>query len=180
MEDEQDAADVARVLAGEVQQFEAIVARWQKPVLNLCFRFVRDEARAEELAQEALLKCFRSLAQWRRDARFSTWLFSIALSVCRSHMRRFEPLRDALGAATLEHLAIEPHDERVASEQRAEKIRNAVAGLPPLYREPLVVYYFHDEDLASTARILGVGEGTLKARLHRAREALRNVLKDLR
>ncbi|HEX6159549.1 MAG TPA: sigma-70 family RNA polymerase sigma factor [Thermoanaerobaculia bacterium] len=179
MEDEQDAADVARVLAGEAQRFEPIVARWQKPVLNLCWRFVRDEGRAEELAQEAFLKCFRSLGQWRRDARFSTWLFSIAISVCRSHLRRFEPLRDALGAAMLEELATEPHDERVAAGQRAERIRKAVADLPPLYREPLVVYYFHDEDLASTARILDVGEGTLKARLHRAREALRKVLKDL-
>lgn len=180
MHEEPDEADVARVLAGEVQRFEPIVGRWQKPVLNLCWRFVRDEGRAEELAQEVFLKCFRNLSQWRRDARFSTWLFSIAISVCRSHLRRFEPLRDALDAAVLAEMGTEPHDERIANEQRAEKIRKAVDELPPLYREPLVVYYFHDEDLASTARILDVGEGTLKARLHRAREALRNVLKDLR
>lgn len=168
-----DDDDVMAVLGGDVQRFEGIVHRWQRPLVNLAYRFVRDEARAEELAQEAFLKCFRSLAQWRRDAQFSTWLFSVALSVYRSRLRKLEPLREQLDERMP---AVHDVEREVAAEQSAERVRRAVAALPPLYRDPLVVFYFHEQDLASAARTLGLREGTLKARLHRAREALRGVL----
>jgi RNA polymerase sigma-70 factor (ECF subfamily) len=165
-----DAEDVTAVLAGEVQRFEGIVGRWQRPLVNLAYRFVRDRARAEELAQEAFLKCFRSLGQWRREAQFSTWLFSVALNVYRSQLRRFEPVREALEEFTA---ADEGMVDALVERQRAESVRRAVDALPPLYREPLIVFYFREQDLASTAQILGLREGTLKARLHRGRELLR-------
>ena len=76
MSAEEDAADVAKVLAGDVPAFEAIVRRWQKPLINLAYRFCRDRARAEDMAQEAFLRAYRSLATWRKDAAFSTWLFA--------------------------------------------------------------------------------------------------------
>ena len=167
-----DADDVSAVLDGDVQRFEEIVRRWQRPLVNLAWRFVRDEARAEEMAQEAFLKCFRSLRQWRREAQFSTWLFSVAMSVYRSHVRRLEPVK-----AALEEMA--SHDateEKMVERERAEIVRRAVDRLPLLFREPLIVFYFQENDLVSTARILGLREGTLKARLHRGREALREIL----
>ena len=173
-----DEEDVRAVLAGDVERFAGIVGRWQRPLVNLAWRFVRDEGRAEELAQEAFLKCYRSLRQWRRDAQFSTWLFSVALSVYRSKMRKLDPLREALQsvqeteAPSLEH--------ELADQQRADAVRRAVDALPALYREPLIVFYFQEQDLATSARILGLREGTLKARLHRARELLRRVLEDVR
>lgn len=169
-----DDDDVTAVLAGDVQRFEGIVLRWQGPLLNLAFRFVRDRSLAEELAQEAFVKCFRSLRQWRREARFSTWLFSVALSVYRSKLRRLEPVFEAL--RDLPAPSGEAPDERLAEESRAESVRRAVASLPPLYRDPLIVFYFQEQDLASTARLPGLREGTVKARLHRAREALRGIL----
>lgn len=169
----EDDEDVTAVLGGDVQRFEGIVRRWQRPLVSLAFRFTRDGPRAEDLAQEAFLKCFRSLRQWRRDARFSTWLFSVALSVYRSKLRRLEPLREPLDERMHDGTDL---DEHLAAGQRAERVRRAVAALPPLYRDPLIVFYFHEQDLASTARVLGLREGTLKARLHRAREALRDVL----
>lgn len=169
-----DEDDVLAVLGGDVERFDGIVRRWQRPLVNLAYRYVRDAARAEDLAQEAFLKCFRSLRQWRREAAFSTWLFSVAASVYRSKLRRFEPLREQLDADTPMHSMTS--DDRLIEDQRAAAVRRAVDALPLLYREPLLVFYFQEEDLAATARILRLREGTLKARLHRAREALRNVL----
>lgn len=168
-----DQDDVDAVLRGDVQRFEGIVQRWQRPLVNLAYRFVRDHSLAEELAQEAFLKCFRSLRQWRRDAQFSTWLFTVALSVYRSRMRRLEPVREALAETESRE---RPLDDQLVERERADLVRRAVDTLPPLYREPLVVFYFHEQDLASTAALLGLREGTLKARLHRAREALRGIL----
>jgi RNA polymerase sigma-70 factor (ECF subfamily) len=83
---DEDAADVARVLAGDVSAFEPIVGRWQKPLVNLAYRFCRDRSRAEDTAQEAFLRAYRSLASWRHDAAFSTWLFALATNVYRSEI----------------------------------------------------------------------------------------------
>ncbi|MFP5285414.1 MAG: RNA polymerase sigma factor, partial [Thermoanaerobaculia bacterium] len=75
------------VLRGDVERFSGIVARWEGPLLKLAWRFVHDRERAEEMAQEAFVQCFQRLRQWRREARFGTWLFSLALNVYRSRLR---------------------------------------------------------------------------------------------
>ena len=84
----EDQADAERVLAGDVSAFEGIVRRWQAPLVNLAYRFCRDRGRAEEMAQEAFLRAYRGLRQWRRDAAFSTWLFAVATNLYRSELRR--------------------------------------------------------------------------------------------
>ena len=69
-----DQLAVEEVLAGNISRFEEIVRRWQGPLINLAYRFCRDRGRAEEMAQEAFLRAYRALEQWRRDSAFSTWL----------------------------------------------------------------------------------------------------------
>jgi RNA polymerase sigma-70 factor (ECF subfamily) len=175
---EEDAADVARVLAGDVSAFEAIVRRWQHPLVNLAYRFCRDRGRAEDMAQEAFLRAYRSLASWRRDASFSTWLFAIATNLYRSEIRRLPPLTAPLdeGMATLDRRAVEP----VVDEERRDRvIRDAVLALPAKYRDVLTLFYFHDMDIATSAESLGVPQGTVKARLSRGRDILRSKLPKL-
>ena len=87
-----DAAAVARVLQGDAAAFAGIVERWQGPLVNLAYRFVRDRGRAEEMAQEAFLRAYRGLATWRGDAAFSTWLFAVATNLYRAEIRRIPPL----------------------------------------------------------------------------------------
>ena len=170
--EDQDADCVARVVAGDISGFEAIVQRWQHRVLILAWRFCRDRATAEDMAQEVFLKVFRSLALFRGDSAFSTWLMSIALNTFRSRLRaEGQPLLsldpDRLLAPTPG--ALRGLEER----QRAEAVRRAVLTLPKRYRDAILVYYFEEKDLAESARILAVAEGTLKAQLHRGRELLR-------
>ena len=169
---EEDLADVNRVLAGDVQAFERIVRRWQGPLVNMAWRYCRDRGRAEEMAQEAFLRAWRGLAGWRRESSFSTWLFALAANVFRSELQRFPavnvPLEDAVepaGPAT-------QHDG-LAGRQSDEAVRRAVLALPKRYREPVVLYYFHEMDVAAAARTMGLPEGTVKARLARGRELLR-------
>ena len=178
MSAEEDAADVARVLAGEVSAFEAIVRRWQTPLVNLAYRFCRDRGRAEDMAQEAFLRAYRSLASWRRDAAFSTWLFAIAANLYRSEIRRLPPLTAPLdeGVAALDRRAIEP---LIDEERRDRVVRNAVLALPAKYRDALTLFYFHGMDIAKSAASLGVPEGTVKARLSRGRDILRSKLPSL-
>ena len=79
------------MLEGDTAAFALLVARWQGPMVNLAYRFCRDHARAEDLAQEAFLRAFRRLGSWRRDAAFSTWLFALATNVYRDGLRRVAP-----------------------------------------------------------------------------------------
>jgi RNA polymerase sigma-70 factor, ECF subfamily len=168
-----DLIDVRRVLAGDLGGFEGIVRRWQAPLINLAYRFVRDRGRAEEMAQEAFLQIFKRLDRFHADAAFSSWLFAVALNVYRSALRRrsipFVPLEvilDRAGEAPKE----------LADTEREELVRRAVAALPPKYRDVLTIFYFKEMDLAETATILNVPEGTAKAWLHRGRKLLQRKL----
>jgi len=169
---EADLADVERVLGGDVNAFEGIVRRWQGPLVNMAWRYCRDRGRAEEMAQEALVRAWRGLAQWRREGSFSTWLFALAANVFRSELKRFptmdvriedapEPSR---GAAQMTDLAMK---------QSSDLVRRAVLALPMRYREPVILFYFHEMDVSAAARTLGMPEGTVKARLARARALLK-------
>ena len=169
---ELDQADVARVLAGDVSAFEGIVRRWQAPLVNMAWRYSRDRGRAEEMAQEAFLRAWRGLAQWRREGSFSTWLFSLAANVYRSELKRFPTETLPLDAAPEPSGPASQHSE-LTVKLSSETVRRAVLALPMRYREPVVLFYFHEMDVAAAAATMGLPEGTLKARLSRARALLR-------
>jgi RNA polymerase sigma-70 factor (ECF subfamily) len=173
--DDEDRETVRRVLSGDHTAFGRIVTRWQGPLVSLAYRLSRDRGRAEDLAQEAFLRAYRTLASWRQDAAFSTWLFALALNLYRSELRRIPPrtvsieevgeLRDVRSEA--------PEIER---SDRDRAVRAAVQALPAKYREAITVFYFHRSDVAATAKTLGIPEGTVKARLHRGRDLMRRKL----
>jgi RNA polymerase sigma-70 factor (ECF subfamily) len=160
------------VLAGDAAAFAGIVRRWQTPLVNMAWRYCRDRGRAEELAQEAFIRAWRGLAQWRCESSFSTWLFALAANVYRSELKRFPAVNLPLEAApepsgpALQHHAL-------AEKSSQEAVRRAVLALPLRYREPVILFYFHEMDLAAAARTMRLPEGTLKARLSRARALLR-------
>jgi RNA polymerase sigma-70 factor, ECF subfamily len=168
----EDRAVVAAVLGGDTAAFAGIVGRWQGPLVNLAWRYCRDRGRAEEMAQEAFLRAFRNLAQWRGESAFSTWLFALAANVYRTELKRIPATM-----VPLEEIA-EPPDGRMApgavdDARRDEALRKAVLALPAKYRDAVLLFYFHEQDVPQAARSLGVPEGTVKARLFRGRELLR-------
>jgi RNA polymerase sigma-70 factor (ECF subfamily) len=169
---EEDLADVARVLAGDVAAFEGIVRRWQGPLINMAWRYSRDRGRAEDLAQEAFLRAWRGLAQWRRESSFSTWLFALAANVLRSELKRFPTVNLPLDAIAEPATPAAQHGA-LSKKLSREAVRRAVLALPLRYREPVILYYFHEMDLSRAAATMGMPEGTLKARLSRARALLR-------
>jgi RNA polymerase sigma-70 factor (ECF subfamily) len=174
-----DLAAVARVLAGDAGAFEGIVRRWQGPLINMAWRYCRDRGRAEEMAQEALVRAWRGLAQWRRESSFSTWLFALSANVFRSELKRFSTVNLALSEIPEPAGAASQYRD-LEQRTRDEDVRRAVLALPPRYREPVVLFYFHEMDVASAARTMGLPEGTVKARLMRARALLRQRFPHLR
>jgi RNA polymerase sigma-70 factor, ECF subfamily len=171
----EDQADVEKVLRGDISAFEGIVRRWQGPLVNLAYRFCGNRGRAEEMAQEAFLRAYRALDGWRMDAAFSTWLFALATNLYRSELRRI-PTRMVSLDEVAELRDSHASDGGLEDQDRNRAVRSAVLALPAKYREALVLFYFHDMDVAAAARSLGLPEGTVKARLFRGRELLRSKL----
>ena len=174
MNNDQDVeAAIEDVLNGDTAAFAAIVERWQGPLVNLAYRFCRDRERAEDMAQEAFIRAYRGLGSWRRDAAFSTWLFALATNVYRDEMRKYTPpsvpIEDDLAGEGSEEDAAEEADRR-------RLVRTALQSLPPKYRDPLLLFYFHEQNVAATAESLRMPEGTIKARLSRGRALLESKL----
>ena len=133
-----DLMEVERVLAGDTTAFEGIVRRWQGPLVNMAWRYCRDRARAEEMAQEALVRAWRGLAGWRHASSFSTWLFALAANVYRSELNRF-PTVDVPLEEIAEPASPANQYEEMAEHRRSEAVRRAVLALPLRYREPVIL-----------------------------------------
>ena len=143
--------------------------------MNLAYRFCRDRGRAEEMAQEAFLRAFRALAQWRSESAFSTWLFALATNLYCSELRRLPAVLVALESVA-EQRDSRTFEEEYEAADRDRLVRRGVAALPPKYREAVLLFYFHDMDIKLAAKSLELPVGTVKARLSPARDILRKKL----
>jgi RNA polymerase sigma-70 factor (ECF subfamily) len=151
---------------GDRTAFEVLVRAHQADVWRLCLHLLGDRPGADDATQEAFVRVFRFLPRFRGEARFTTWLFSIARNCARDELRRRQRARRALEA-----FEDRPGPSAARLELGAE-VRQAVALLPLDLREPLVMIDVLGRSYADTAATLGAPVGTIKSRVHRARAQL--------
>jgi RNA polymerase sigma-70 factor, ECF subfamily len=171
-----DDAVVARVRGGEVALYELLVRRHNRAVYRAARAVLRDDAEAEDAAQEAWVAAYEKLGQFGGAARFGTWVVAIALNEARSRLRR-RSVR-AAAAGSLEPEAGPPADPEREAEMRetASIVERAVDALPAGHREVFVLRAVEGLATAEVAAALGVTEEVVKTRLHRARALLRERL----
>ncbi len=172
--DDPDAALVAKAKTGDTDAFSQLVLRHQRVVYNLAYRFMRNPAAADDMAQEAFLKAFRLLGGFRGACSFSTWLYRVTCSVCLSELDR----RKRRAEVELQpwHDSAETQEAPGASNDEAEAIRRAVTQLPPNYAKAVTLYYLNEIPYEQIAEVMEVPMGTLKTWLHRARLQLRALV----
>ncbi len=163
---EQDNALVERLQNGDPQAIDEIVERYKRPLFAFILRMVDDYYTAEDLFQETWLRAVRSIRRFRGDSRFSTWLFQIAVNLCRDWIRsktgrQFVPFED------IDELSCDPSVDPVRLLQ-SEAVRKLVGELPDKMREVIVLRYFHDMDDPEIARVVGCPVATVKTRGYRA------------
>ena len=177
---------IASILAGTAQLFHELIRPYERRVYAMALSFLRNEADAEDATQEAFLKAFRNLPSFRGDAKFGTWLISIALNEARSRIRR----RDAVKMESLDG----PEDEEghvspaqltdwkeIPSEALERKeirhlLHKAVTALPVIYREVFQLRDIEQMSVNEAAAALGITISSVKVRLHRARMMLQKHL----
>jgi RNA polymerase sigma-70 factor, ECF subfamily len=176
---------IASILGGDTQMFHELIRPYERRVYAMALSFLRNEADAEEVAQEAFLKAFRKLGTFRGDAKFGTWLVSITLNEARSRIRR----RDAVKMESLDDPDEEGHSspallrdwKEIPSEALERKevrslLHKAITALPVIYREVFQLRDIEQLSVSEAAEVLGITTGSVKVRLHRARMMLQRNL----
>ena len=178
---------ISRILGGEVDLFHELIRPYERMVYLAVFAMVKNEAEAEDGAQDVMISAFRHLGSFRGDSKFSTWLVTIAMNEGRKRLRKTK-------AAGLESLDEDKEDhegdftpvaltdwreipsEALEKKELREKVREAVQGLPEMYREVVVLRDLEELNQEETAAALGIPITLVKVRLHRGRMMMQKKL----
>jgi RNA polymerase sigma-70 factor, ECF subfamily len=176
---------IRRVRDGERDLFYDLIRPYERRVYAAAFAILRNEADAEDAAQEAVLKAFKNIGQFRAEARFSTWLIQIAVNEARMRRRKdhahlMEPIvnEDEDGNYTPRDFADwrEVPLETLERKEVRQKLSEALASLGQKYREVFVLRDVQNMSIEETAKMLGISTPSVKTRLLRARLMLRDLL----
>jgi RNA polymerase sigma-70 factor (ECF subfamily) len=171
---------ITQVLQGNQQPFAELVARYQNMVFTVAFRLTNNREDAEELAQSAFVKAYRSLADYRGDCKFSTWLYTIIHSLGLSFLRKKK----------LDTLSMEQDTVRIAAENKqvyggammveakskTQMVSKAIAMLSPDDAKVLTLFYQGEQSLEEIGKIMGIDPNTAKVKLHRVRTRLKQKM----
>ncbi|MFA6960951.1 MAG: RNA polymerase sigma factor [Opitutaceae bacterium] len=162
---------------GDDSALDTLMLRWQVPLRSFLYRHLQNEADALDLAQETFVRIYRHRSNYRDGSKFSTWMFQIALNLCRDHGRRrtHRPLV-ALDQAP-DHADPRPApDSATLNEERTVAVRAAIADLPDHLRTALILFEYEDQSHAQIAAIVAATPKAVETRIARARDLLRQKL----
>ena len=187
MTETNEAGLIARILDGEKELFHELIRPYERMVYLTLFSILKNEADAEDGAQEAMINAYRHLASFRGEAKFSTWLTTIAINEGRKRLRKAKTAAEE----SIEEEA-EGHEgdytpapltdwreiplEALEREEIREALRGAVAELPDIYRQVFTLRDLEELNVEETAQALGINANVVKVRLHRARILLQKRL----
>jgi RNA polymerase sigma-70 factor (ECF subfamily) len=183
---EHEVALIGRIQRGERELFYELIRPYERRVFVIAFTILRNEADAQDAVQDAFLKAFKYLAQFRHESRFSTWLIQVAINEARlrqrkSHLEIMRPIEDQEnedGTYTPRDFADwrEIPSEALERKEIREKLVAALVSLAQKYREVFVLRDVEHMSIEDTAQALGISAGAVKTRLLRARLMLRDLL----
>ena len=182
---EEDIQLVARARAGDERAFRTLLEKYERAVFSICLRMVRNRDEATDLAQESFIKTFASLDRYNPEYAFSSWLFKITSNLCIDHLRKRrittfamdDPVESEKGEFTRQYVSPDPPpDETFSRNEKMQKLEKGIAALPEHYRIMLVLRHQEDLSYEEIADSLSIPLGTVKARIHRAREMLKTIL----
>lgn len=179
---------IERTLAGETDAFSLLVRRWERPIYGLSYRMLGKDEDARDVCQETFLAAFRNLRKFRGDARFSSWLYRIALNACHSKLRKQSSApehsidyQDEDGRKyEIADTDAELMPDRLQRDQRADYVRKALQALPGEMRQVIIMKEYEDLTFAEIAEILEIPISTVKSRLYTGLQQMRIRLEKLR
>jgi RNA polymerase sigma-70 factor (ECF subfamily) len=176
-----EARIISAVLDGEVNAFEPLIAKYEKPIFNLMYRTTGSLDDALELTQEAFLKAYDKLDQFQVDRNFFSWLYALALNIGRDylrHKRRLPPSVHDNPGHVAEDIRQEPAPDDPWMTEEVQSLVKALDQLPIDYREAVILRYREERSMQEIAEMLCLSISGAKMRVHRGLEKLREILGD--
>jgi RNA polymerase sigma-70 factor (ECF subfamily) len=167
-----------RFKRGDERAFEELVKKHTRGVLNLVYRYLGDASRAEDVAQDVFVKVYRARAKYQPQAKFSTWLYRIAVNHCLNEIRsrRSQPATAAPANDLLEQPAGDPPEGRLSRAELQEAVKAAIDALPENQRMAVLLARYEDMSYDQIAETMGMSLEAVKSVLHRAKESLKQSL----
>lgn len=157
--------------------FHRVVAQFQRPLAQYLYRFVYRRDAALDLTQETFVKAYQNLHRYDNARPFSTWLFAIASNLAKDHLRKTSRYVEVpLSESPEEEMELRQPDRQLETLELGQAIEDAIASLPTLYREPLLLRHSAGLSVEQTAEVLGTTVAVVKVRLFRARSKLQEIL----
>lgn len=174
-----EAALIGRARQGDPQAFEGLVLRYQRYVYNLALRVVGNPMDAEDIAQQAFVRAWRGLPQFKGEAHFSTWLYRIVTNVCYDHLPRIK--RDLTTLEPDDVIEDVPDEQQgvertVLTDEECRLLHEALNKLPESYRLLLTLRHLQELSYEEIAGVTGMPLGTVKTGIFRARQKLKTAL----
>jgi RNA polymerase sigma factor (sigma-70 family) len=180
MEYKEDKHYIGRVLKGEANAYAFLVNKYKSMAYSLALKLVKNREDAEEIAQDAFIKAYQSLAQFRGSARFSTWLYRIVYNSAISHMRRnsaeLVSIEDS-GFTEKESSEVNDAYYRLKEQERKKFLDLVLEKLDPDENFLVTLYYYDEKDLDEIGRITGLTKNNAKVKIFRARQKMMIMLK---
>lgn len=182
--------DVEAVLQGDRHAFAELVRQESPRLFRVILRIVRDEDEAQSVLQETFLQAYKRLGTFRRESKLTTWLYAIGINQARAALRktrRFDTFDeqdiDRLQPVFMNGMYVDGHhrwhpDAVAERNERHRLVHAAIDKLPETYRTVVILRDLEDLSTAEAAQVLGISEGAVRVRLHRARQALHALLAD--
>ena len=186
--DKEGDIDLDTLLAGDKAAFEKVILKESPRLFRMIMRIVQDEDEARSVMQETFLQAYKRLSTFRRESKFSTWLYAIGLNLARASLRKLKRF-DTLDEEAIDRM--QPvfsngmyadsyerwNPQKIAEKQeRKDLVHKAIDQLPADYRSIVTLRDIEELSTSEVAEILEISEGAVRVRLHRARQALRKLL----
>lgn len=173
---------VERVKIGDTRAFWDLMSIYEEMIFRFCYRKLLVKEAAEDAAQKAFDKAFDKIRDLRDNEKFKTWLFSIARNICIDELRRINKLVDLPGDNGVNSMpnGKESPEEILGKEQRKKMVKEEVGRLGDIYKDVVLLVHYEELSYEEAAEVLGIPVGTVRSRLSRGMEELKERLKDIR
>jgi RNA polymerase sigma-70 factor (ECF subfamily) len=172
-----DAALAREAASGNREAFDVIVERHRRAIYQVCYRFVHSHEDASDLAQDAFVRAWKGLKNFKGQSALSTWLYRIAVNVCLNRVSEKRPGREPIESTDqFADTRIEGAHHAIVREERAAAVRKAIAGLPDKQRATVILRAYHEMSHQEIAAVLGSSEGAVKANFFHALNNLKKIL----
>lgn len=173
--------DIAAILNGDTREFSILVDQYKDLVFTVAIRTLKNREEAEEVAQDTFIKVFKSLKNFKGDAKLSSWIYRIAYNTCLDRVKKHKkelkntPIDEVRSEAVME---MSNALDGMVMQERAETIKKCIQQLSSVDAALLTLFYFEEKDLKEMAKALDLSPNTAKVKLFRARNRLGVILKE--